>query len=436
MRKTEFIISLFARLEIVAPSYFVLGSYQELPHDTGGSDIDIVVPEMEHSLIDELFQELLQGTDVKLVSEFQNLTGKFFHFLSPEWGVQIDFFFGGLHYRGVTYFPVKALLPQVIEHNGIRVLELVRGYYVDYLKEILHNGKAKEKYVQAFLTYYQLNADMCRQELQELYGDEFLAVLENCIKQNGPVVMAAGKKLQHLMQRHLFRGNTYSRLKESCNRFARIFQRRPGYVMVVEGTDGSGKSFVIDRITPWLNECFHNTVIYNHLRPNAIPAIGVLTGKRSAQENGEVNSNPHGKSQSGLLGSLLRWGYYQIDYTLGYLLKVWPQIHTKSKLFIFDRYYYDYYFDQKRSRINLPQWILRLGECMLPKPDVVLCLGGDPEKIYARKPETSLTEVSRQTKELKDFSQKRANAVWIDTTLAPEETLTLARAEVLKHLVH
>lgn len=69
-----------------------------------------------------------------------------------------------------------------------------------------------------------------------------------------------------------------------------------------------------------------------------------------------------------------------IDYTLGYMKVVSPIIHLKSKIFIFDRYYYDYYIDQKRSKTNLPYWIVRFGEILLPKPDLILCLGGDPEK--------------------------------------------------------
>lgn len=69
-----------------------------------------------------------------------------------------------------------------------------------------------------------------------------------------------------------------------------------------------------------------------------------------------------------------------IDYTFGYFKKVFPVILTKSKIFIFDRYYYDYYIDPKRAKINLPIWILKIGEVFVPKPDLILCLGGNPQK--------------------------------------------------------
>jgi len=201
------------------------------------------------------------------------------------------------------------------------------------------------------------------------------------------------------------------------------------FVIVVEGTDGSGKSFIIDHITPRLEKMTGEKVVYNHLRPHWLPDIAVVLGKRKKLKEGQevkVVSDPHAGKQSGFAMSLVRWGWYMLDYIFGFLKKVWLPTHSKSKVFIFDRYYYEYYLDQKRSHVKLPNWVVRVGEFFLPKPDLILCLGGDPEKIYARKPETSLEEVKRQTAVLKDFCDKRKNAVWIDTTVKPEESIEAA----------
>lgn len=201
---------------------------------------------------------------------------------------------------------------------------------------------------------------------------------------------------------------------------------KKGLVIIVEGTDGSGKSFIIDHVTPCLEKKSRNTVVYNHLRPNWLPDLAVVLGKRKKSVPGDeiqVVDNPHAGKQSGFVMSLVRWGWYMLDYTFGYMKKVWIPIHSKSKVFIFDRYYYEFYLDQKRSHVKLPNWVVGFGELFLPKPDLILCLGGDPEKIYARKPETSLEEVTRQTNALMDFSKKRKNAVWIDTTMKPEESI-------------
>ena len=145
-----------------------------------------------------------------------------------------------------------------------------------------------------------------------------------------------------------------------------------------------------------------------------------------------VVSAPHAGKKAGPVGSLICWCYYLPDYWLGYWRKVWPLVATCSAVQIFDRYYYDYYIDQRRFGIHLPHWLVRLGGCLVPTPDVILCLGGNPEAIYARKPETSLGEVTRQTEALKNFCRRQKHAVWVDTTTSQEESIAAAKAAVLK----
>ena len=424
MNKKEFLSTFFQTMNEEGVDYFVYGSYLALPDDTGGSDIDMVVREKDFPKVSKILDTLTRDSCVSKVSYYANANAKFYRFLSPTFGVQIDVFYKGLCYQGIEYYPVKLMRKWVIEYKGIKVLDIQKGYYVDYIKEILHLGKAKEKYLKAFIGEIKRDEVFYREELSSLYGKEVSQlVFENLSEEKLPAVE---KHLQRKMCKSVMKGHRWKNIWLRLLLLQRLFGKRPGYVIAVEGTDGSGKSFIINSITPVLNEAFHNGVIYNHLRPNAIPDLGVLLGKKKKEDEAVVCTDPHGQKPSGLVGSLIRWGYYMIDYTFGYMKKVWPQIHTKSKVFIFDRYYYEYYLDQKRSRTNLPQWVIRFGELFLPNPDLILCLGGDPEKIYARKPETSLEEVKRQTDALKKFCRERENAVWIDTTIQPEESVKAA----------
>ena len=86
--------------------------------------------------------------------------------------------------------------------------------------------------------------------------------------------------LQRMMQKRVMKGHRWKNLLLRLLLLKRLFGKRPGYVIAVEGTDGSGKSFIINSITPVLNEAFHNGVVYNHLRPSAIPDLGVVLGKK------------------------------------------------------------------------------------------------------------------------------------------------------------
>jgi len=205
------------------------------------------------------------------------------------------------------------------------------------------------------------------------------------------------------------------------------------------GTDGSGKSTIIDAIRPYLNQAFDGKFYYEHMRPNKFPSIARLMGKK--EDFITAVTDPHAQKPSGFFGSLFRFSYYYIDYTLGYFLKVFRRKKSESCVWIFDRYYYDYLLDQKRARIHLPQSLIKLGAFFIPKPDIIICLGTDAEKIYARKPEISFQEVERQVKALKEFSSQNKRAVWIDTGVDIEtskqaclEHITDFMANRFKHL--
>lgn len=191
--------------------------------------------------------------------------------------------------------------------------------------------------------------------------------------------------------------------------------RKNKYSIVFLGTDGSGKSTMIDSIAPILERKYGLHVQYEHLRPNYLPSLAVALGRRTLEEEIKTQAveNPHDVKPSGLFGSLLRLAYYLVDYSVGYFLKI---SFSKDKIWLFDRYYYDFIVDPKRFRIKLPICILKFCEMFVSKPDLIICLGASsPDIIYQRKPETSLEEVTRQIEYLRLLVQQKNNAVWIDT---------------------
>jgi thymidylate kinase len=204
--------------------------------------------------------------------------------------------------------------------------------------------------------------------------------------------------------------------------------------IAVLGTDGSGKSTLLNAIIPLIEEKMSGKVVVHHLRPDLLPPLGRFRGVK--HEPGYVCVNPHGSKPSGFAGSLFRLTYLVCDYILGYWFMVRPMLRRKEiACWVFDRYAYDILIDPLRFRIKLPRWIIRLYLKIVPLPNIVLCLGGDPEKIFARKPETSLEEVSRQMIELEKLSEGLPNARMIDTTVSIEDTIAAAMnaLEGLRH---
>ena len=195
--------------------------------------------------------------------------------------------------------------------------------------------------------------------------------------------------------------------------------------IAVLGTDGSGKSTILNAVVPKIEAETGKRVVVHHLKPDFLPPLGRFRGVK--HEPGYVCVNPHGSRPSGFLGSLFRLTYLSCDYILGYWFKVRSALRCGDiACWIFDRYAYDMLLDPLRFRIRLPVWIIRFALVFIPKPDVVLCLGGDPAKIYARKPETTLADVERQVSSLKSLCRTVHQGIWVDTTGTIEDSISAA----------
>lgn len=419
-RKAQFLSQLFVVYNDNNISYFVYGEYGMLPNENRDSDIDMIITPEDFSRGIALLKDVADRKNVNIVSYYDGPISCFVRFMTPEWGVQFDII-SGFYHKDKIYYPVDYLRNNIIMHHDVvKVLDIKVGYYVDFLKELTHIKTVKEKYVRGFFDEY-IRDSQRRKQLQTLYGNEFVEIIDSHLEYNS--LHDVLPRLRKILLKKLHPWPySWGRLKRRVYSFKRLFLP-PGYVVAVLGTDGSGKSTIINGITPILNEAFHKGVKYHHLRPHWLPDLGVLSGKRKQQSVPTVSSHPHASKPSGFAGSVLRWGYYLVDYSLGYLLKIWRYKHTKSHVYLFDRYYYDYFIDQHRLCVSLPKWLIRVGEMIVPTPDVILCFGGSPEAIYDRKPETSLDEVKRQVNELKQFCENHRHAVWIDTTQSVEKSV-------------
>lgn len=424
-------INLFKQLNKENIKYAVLRNYKTLPESLGGSDIDLWVCREDVKAFFRIVEEVAKELNAHLVSFLPDALCPKVCYMNRECGIQIDVFCGSIPYQNTEMIDGNVILGHTKRYKDLYVLDDRLANLVAFVKEIINNGKSEEKYISPLYENADLYSSEYIQSVLTLFTTRFSEILSDNIQR---------RQLEGKFEELTREGRSSLKPKRMfCHKLSKIsrLRNKPGYVISVQGTDGSGKSTIIEAITPWLEDAFHKGVVYNHLRPNVLPDLGVVLGKKEALKDGEVPkvvSDPHAQKSSGVIGSFVRWGYYMIDYTYGYMKSVYPKIATKSKVYIFDRYYYDYYVDQRRSRTSLPQWVLHLGEIFVPNPDLILCLGGDPKKIYERKPETSLEEVTRQTNVLKHFCSKRKNAVWIDTTLVPEESIRLAKEAILKML--
>ena len=160
---------------------------------------------------------------------------------------------------------------------------------------------------------------------------------------------------------------------------------------------------------------------YYHWRPGVI---------KKKTENGVNVSEPHAKKPYGKVKSFAKFMLFNFDYLLGYWLKIRWQL-SKGHLVVFDRYYYDYYLDKLRYRLSISDNTLDLFKFMIPKPDITFLLVGDPEVLYERKKEISVTEISQQISRLFACKERFNNSTVIDVNKTVDEVVDQVAMTIL-----
>ena len=176
------------------------------------------------------------------------------------------------------------------------------------------------------------------------------------------------------------------------------------------GTDGSGKSTLIKKLTKRLKKNYRK-IKYLHLRPYLF-----LT------DSSVVNTNPHDQklplSQVGSLIKILTWLWM---YYFFFLIN----LYKKNQLIIFDRYAHDLLIDKIRYRFNLPKKFTQFILNLFPKPNLWIVLKAPIKLIEKRKKELSINELKRQMNEYINFSKKQKNTLLVDTEKKIEKNILL-----------
>ena len=399
----SYLIDFFDKLNLLNIEYCVLRNYEKLPYSTNGSDLDIMIFEESTHLFNKGIFQFINNNNLDIVSFIKDKQCPKFCISNNNWGVQIDAFKRGVYFGIREVIPSSVIKLNTVNYNGVLVLNTKVGALLAFLKELLNNKVSHTKYIKELQYHFKDNP------IEDQLLSQFTPQFTNYLNDN----------LHRLDDKHCLELYKLSNVSFKRSKFIGIgnkvsrFFNNPGFTIAFLGTDGSGKSTIIENIKPTLFDAFHKAVFYEHMRPNRFPSIAKLLGRKESFD-GPV-TNPHDSELSSFFGSLFRLSYYMIDYTIGFYLKVWPKKAIRSCVWLFDRYYYDYLIDPKRARIKLPQWILKIGQFLIPEPDLILCLGTDAQVIHKRKPELTLEEVERQVAALKEFSNSYKRAVWIDT---------------------
>lgn len=188
-------------------------------------------------------------------------------------------------------------------------------------------------------------------------------------------------------------------------------KRSPGVMIALLGTDGSGKTTIINHLfdSEIIKSRFGNKIEYYHWRPGFIN----LPGHNNKSDVTQICKEPHKNKPYNKIVSLGKYLFYNLDYFFGYLFKIKHHL-TKGSLIIFDRYYYDYYLDKIRYRLDISNNILNFFLPFIPKPDITFLLVGDASILYERKKELPIEVIQQQIEDLMKYKSYFNNPVVID----------------------
>ena len=169
-----------------------------------------------------------------------------------------------------------------------------------------------------------------------------------------------------------------------------------GFIVTFSGVDGAGKSTLIDITKQRIDKQLRKSVVVLRHRPSVLPIISAWTLGKATAEQKAASTLPRQGKNSSTLSSIARFTYYYTDYVLGQFY-VYAKYVLRGKVVVYDRYYFDFINDSKRSNINLPKWVTTLGYKLLMKPDVNFFLYADAETILARKQELDAATIEELT---------------------------------------
>lgn len=400
--ETEVLAVFFARLEDSSLRYAVLRNYEHLPYSVGARDIDLVVMPEDLGVAMVLVSSIANEMNLSIANFYcdERLT-QFMLYRRAENGevldLKIDFFTNSQVY-GIEAFSAERMLRGLRRHNGVPVVHEKYVFLDKWLFHLFVGMPVHPKYDAEFADICLREKDGLLDELEHLLGKgralELITGVASGTASKMPVLplgVRVGLLARMLLSRGVRRIGHFARFL--CYRLRDLADPK-GIFVSVSGPDGSGKTTVIDAVIAELKTIYgSDSVIYRHFRPEALPRIADVAKAAHAIEKVDKDySNPHRAKPSGKLGSLMRVGYYYLDYLVGYFRSVKPVL-LKRQIMLFDRYYFDMICDPARSRISLPYGFLRLVGRLLPLPKYAFFIHVDPREVYRRKQELTLERI-------------------------------------------
>lgn len=418
--------------------YCIQNKYEMMPEEIP-SDIDMMYRNASEKDLDNLVNKVAKETGLIVTQKICQGYFEYTYIISypcPQqyFQLQLDF------YRAISRRGYLNIMPaeEMLESKRFYKCFYVPDPYIEFkymwIRRTIKHDMNKE-HIEIAKKLYLNNPKKYIEQLKKDIGSEVSSLVLEILDKNDVEIFNRNFEVFNRAAKRISQKNASPsiRLKYTAFMLRTVIPKRVfhkcGLSVAFIAPDGAGKSTVINRVKETVSGSFYGVNLY-YMRPRLFKNLGHYN-KLNPTEEAATNDNPHGVVCDGVFKSAVRFFFYNLDFQLGTLLKV-NRKKIAKEFVIFDRYYYDYFADMKRYKYSLPAWFPAAFEWMIPKPDMVFVLDGDPKVLYDRKKELTISELEKQCSVFRWLAQNRKRFYAINVnrdvdTIVDEITETILR---------
>lgn len=383
-KRKAFLNTLFTQLSSV--SYAVLkysfAHPADLPVET---DLDIVLPKSQLSNFLIICSQCSEGHHI-ILERKQGVSFVEIFFEDSSY-LQIDLLHE-IRVKGWQYMDLDLILEGAwIDPTGVRVADMFHSFIHQLFFYLLNQYLPPAKCYETWKRFSPQDKHQLKNYLLDFYGYQLSSEEETLFPQLS--------SQHHKLLKKRFKNYVYRRVVRRIMQLRDKVKYLPP-VISFSGVDGAGKSTSIEHFRAKLETIYRRKVKLLRHRPGLFPILSsIMYGKAEAEAKATHNLPRQGTNYA-YLSSLLRLFYYVLDYLVGYPLRVLPY-RLKGYTILFDRYYFDFIADPRRSNIQLPPALLSSLYRLIHKPDLNFLLHADPAIIFQRKQELQVSTIQELT---------------------------------------
>jgi len=389
----QLFIEYFVR-EIKSYSYALLKyisvSYKSIPES---SDIDILIQRSDLSAFLKIVGEAQNVSRVEL-REKSFVTYVHLYFKDHSY-IELDLIHK-FDRKGIIYLNSKEVIESaLINSEGLKVASPQHHFEYIMLFYLLNQSDVDQKYIDHFAKYPQA----LRNSIFGYIRSKYSLVLQS-LDDLYEYSVKTHQKLSH----QILGQKINSGFRKLKNRFHYLIDtlkdlfRSKGTMITFSGVDGAGKSTVLEHIKQILQKKYRHKIVVIRHRPSILPILSAWRYGKDEAEKRNIAVLPRQGKNNNFFSSFFRFSYYYIDYILGQFYVYFKYVR-RGYTVLYDRYYFDFIVDARRTNINLNKKFIKSGYSFIIKPSINVFLYADPETILSRKKELAEKDIEALTKE-------------------------------------